>query len=628
MNEWFLAAQNNDAELLLSRLAECSGIFNNKGATALMVAAAQGNLEAVALLIEMEGSVTRPTGWTALMEAAYHGQARVVQMLVPDLAGRQLVEEDGIFSRGSTALIVAATLGHCECVSTLLEYEKEISRWTDEFIQLFKGQETSLATVHDSAGRTPLMYYAMHAHKGLFTLNSHWRAEAKFSAGRLDFTGYSALMHAVRTDNIDFLAYVLSECSVELRIVSPRSRMYSALMMAAELGNLEASELLVSEEAGLANPYGLCALDIAIIHGHYDIVLLLAPTEGHIAIHKECTCVHRLEPGMTPTDIAAKYGSQEMVSILSQRNKPPLTLSTLMTGSGSTHPDSLVLLRSTVPLSSRHNHDIEYNQFSLEPLVTNSDELPANTSDDYGNIEELREKLSSLREANTELRQRLRQIDDEHSRAKDDLQKLAFSLKKQEKEHLQREEALKEDLQTMKDNLNRSIGYSQEIFRENNSLRQKLTHARDVLMALRTERQQTSIHDTALLAEHALLLKELHQLEWTTLGLHSKESTMRALIKRFTNFYNELTKVVRSSPQQIGDNPQIRPQIVSEDQADHEANLSQMITDFVNESLDEAAFPSTRDSSLCFKRSSEYSTYNPEVTSECSERYPQSGTRN
>lgn len=626
MDEWFLAARKNDAELLLSRLDECSGIFNNKGATALMVAAAQGNLEAVALLIETEGTITRPTGWTALMEAAYHGQAQVVQMLALDLAGRQLIEEDGIFSRGSTALIVAATLGHCECVSALLEYEKEISRWTDEFIQLFKGQEACLATVHDSAGHTPLMYYAMHSHKGLFAFDLHRRTEARLSAGRLDFAGYSALMHAVRTDNIDFLAYVLSECPLELRIISPRSRMYSALMMAAELGNLEASELLASEEAGLANPYGLCALDIAIIHGHYDIVLLLAPTEAHIAIHRGCTCIHALEPGMTPTDIAAKYGSPEMLSILSQRTKPPLTLSTLMTGSGGTHPDSLALLRSAVPLSSRHHHDVESDQLSLRSFATNSEGLPPDTSNDYGSIEELREKLSNLREANTELRQRLKQIDDEHNRAKGDLQELAFSLRKQEKEHLQREEALKEALQAAKDNLERSVGYSQEVFQENDSLRQKLAHARDVLMALRTERQQTNIHDTALLAEHSLLLKELRKLEWTALGLHSKESTMRALITRFTNFYNELTRVVKSSSRQSGDDPQRHSQIVSGDQTDYEANLSQIVADFVNESLDEAVFPPTRDSSLCLEQSSECGMRNTEDTNECSEHCLQSET--
>lgn len=626
MDDWFLAARENNAELLLSRSAECSGVFNDKGATALMVAAAQGNLEAVALLAETEVAVTRPTGWTALMEAAYHGQARAVRLLALDLAGKQLVEEDGIFSRGSTALIIAATLGHSECVSVLLEYEKEASHWTNEFIQLFKGQETILAAVHDNAGHTPLMYYAMHAHKGLFALNLHRNAESKLSAGRLDFAGYSALMHAVRTDNTEFIAYVLSECLPELRIVSPRSQMYSALMMAAELGNLEASELLASEETGLANPYGLCALDIAIIHGHYDIVLLLAPTESHITIHKECICVHTLEPGMTPADIAAKYGSPEMLSILSQRNKQSLALSSLIADAGSAHPDSLTLLRSGISLSSRRTRIGDGDRLSQEHgASTINHKALLSERDEYEDIEELREKVLGLREVNAELRKKLKQIDDEHGRAKDDLNRLAISLQKQEEEHARRESALKEALQATKDKLERSADYSQEIFQENNNLRQKLEHARGALVALRDERQQISSHDTALLAEHTLLLKELHQLEWTASGLQSKESILLALIQRFTSFYNELTRVVKvstpHSPQQTGYHPQAK-----EEQIDWDTTLPQMISDLVNDSFDEATAPLTRDTSVRLKRNSECSMYN-ETISDCSGCPPETETR-
>lgn len=639
MEDWFLAAKENNAELLSSRSAECSGIVNDAGVTALMIAAAQGNLEAVALLAETEGIVTRPTGWTALMEAAYHGQSRVVRMLSLDLAGRQLAEEDGIFSRGSTALIVAATLGHSECVSVLLEYEKDVSRWTDEFVQLFKGQETVLTAVHDSAGHTPLMYYAMHSHKGLFAPDLHRNADSKLSAGRLDFAGCSALMHAVRTDNTEFIAYVLSECLVELRIISPRSRMYSALMMAAELGNLEASELLASEEAGLANPYGLCALDIAIIHGHYDIVLLLAPTEAHIAIHRECTCVHVLEPGMTPADVAAKYGTPEMLSILSQKAKPSLTLSALMTGSRSTHPDSLTLLKSGVSLSARHSLTAGCDQFSLGrghlsvgSSTVDPEDLSTGIDSDgnYRDMKELKEKILGLHKVNTELQQRLEHINNEHNKAKEDLQKLSLSLRKQEEEHLRRENALKEDAQAMKEKLEQSSEYSQQIFQENNSLRQKLEHAREALVALRSERQQVGIYDTALLEKHTLLLKELHELEWAASGLQSKESTMLALIQRFTNFYNELTKVVRlsivDSPNQTGngDNLQTFPQISVENQSSHDADLPKMISYFVNESLDEATAPLTQDSSLCFRRNSEDSIHNNEAIWDRLERHQES----
>lgn len=625
MDDWFLAAKENNTELLSSRSVECSGLFNDCGTTALMVAAAQGNLEAVALLAETETAVTRVTGWTALMEAAYHGQSRVVQMLSLDLAGKQLTEEDGIFSRGSTALIVAATLGHLECVSILLRYEQGVSRWTDEFVQLFKGQETILTAIHDSAGHTPLMYYAMHSHKGLFAPDLHRNAESKLSAGRLDFAGYSALMHAVRTDNTEFIAYVLSECLAELRIISPRSRMYSALMMATELGNLEVSELLASEEGGLANPYGLCALDIAITHGYYDIVLLLAPIEAHISIHKECICINVLHAGMTPADIAAKYGTPEMLSILSQRTKPFLTLSTLMTGSKSTHPDSLTLLRSGVTMSAQHNHLADSGQISLDrehhlSLESSAIDTKALLTDidikddnDYEDMKELKEKLVNLHEINAELRQRLRQISDEHGKAKEELRKFALSLKEQEEEHLKREETLTEDLRTMKNKLKQSAEYSQQIFNENSNLRQKLEQAREALVALRSERRQIDIHDATLVAEHTLLLKELHQLTLAASGLQSKESTMLALIQRFTSFYNELTKVVNLSitdtPNQIGETLQIFPQKYIQNQLYHDAKLPQMISAFIDESLDEATapLPLTRDSSICVRRDSESS---------------------
>lgn len=141
------------AALLLCRGADPS-VNDNQGQTALTLAARQGHVGVLQVLLEwVQKKGNRSTaaqtllehvdseGWTALRSAAWGGHKEAVRLLLE--AGAEI---DGCDSDGRTALRAAAWGGHEEIVLTLLKHGAEVDR-------------------SDSEGRTPLIAAAYMAHK-------------------------------------------------------------------------------------------------------------------------------------------------------------------------------------------------------------------------------------------------------------------------------------------------------------------------------------------------------------------------------------------------------------------------------------------------------------------------------
>ena len=104
--------------LLLEAGADKDAATTTDGATALLLAAFQGHLEVVRLLLEAGADKDSATtdGATALLVADREGHLEIVRLLLE--AG---ADKDAATTDGATALLLAAFQGHLEVVRLLLE---------------------------------------------------------------------------------------------------------------------------------------------------------------------------------------------------------------------------------------------------------------------------------------------------------------------------------------------------------------------------------------------------------------------------------------------------------------------------------------------------------------------------
>ncbi|EFO62226.1 Protein 21.1 [Giardia lamblia P15] len=244
-----------------------SGYLDEKGDTALIVAACSGNYEAVSILAPLEAGIRGPgrqtalmhlsslgcssqllkplvpieagltdnMGWTALMFAALWGHVETMSCLVDLEAGMQ--DQDGM-----TALMHATSKKRCNAVEYLLAHcrQKEISR-------------------QNGLGRTALMIAATLGGAESYTIV---QALAPQEARMKDQNGMTALMLAARCNvksNAEILVY-LSRLEAKMQ---DRDGM-TALMHACLRGNGTALEVLARSETGILDKRGYCALNHCI----------------------------------------------------------------------------------------------------------------------------------------------------------------------------------------------------------------------------------------------------------------------------------------------------------------------------------------------------------------------------
>ncbi|EFO63826.1 Protein 21.1 [Giardia lamblia P15] len=261
------------------------------GVTALMRAADRNDLPTARALAPLQrgqkasgnvkiGEVTIDKGGTALMMAAARGHAKIVELLVGCEGGARV--------GGWSALVFAARSGcsgirlndplvdHPRCVELLVEYESNISGWTELIHAAYRGDISAarnnlrMKGRRDASGWTALMYAAARGHERIVEL-------LREESGIQNNTGQTALMWAARNGHPECVRLLLEKES-EMR----NTKGWTALMNAVWGGHIECVKLLLGERE-LRTVYDYCdyprhttALDIAEKKGHKEIVDILS----------------------------------------------------------------------------------------------------------------------------------------------------------------------------------------------------------------------------------------------------------------------------------------------------------------------------------------------------------------
>lgn len=273
------------------------------GATALMHACVDNNLEVVRILLPYEDVITDNSGKTGLMIAAEHGYLDLARLLMVTQVGKQR-------ENGQTALMHAAAYDFEEVVELLLPRE---------------------GTMTDNNGWTALMCAAWRgSNKAALVL-------AKVEAGMASKQGETAFLCACDAGNYELARLLLekegrstlrtgetglhlaarSGCKaiVEL-LLEPLCRKQTkagktALMYAASAGNLEIVMLLLEKEVGYQDTDGRTATMNAILNGHEGCMTALLPHEKEIVDKKGQTALivaQSTTPSVMSYHVAALLG--------------------------------------------------------------------------------------------------------------------------------------------------------------------------------------------------------------------------------------------------------------------------------------------------------------------------------
>ncbi|TNJ26256.1 Kinase, NEK [Giardia muris] len=250
-----LAAKFNHASVCEVLLTREKGMRNRNEWTALMVAAQADSVDAAAVLLKDEAGMLLLTGEmttfkTAMMVAAEYGRLGVVQLLLPFEAGKQT-------SDGHSALMFAATNGHEQVTELLARSEAKLQ----------------LSLKSAAPGSTAMHLAAELGHASCL------RPLLSFASGvavkRND--GITALMLAASRNHVECVRLLKAR---QMRLQSNAGM--TALMLAASRGHADCVRELIDEEFGLTNNDGFTALALAAKAGHSEAVRLLLPREGDI----------------------------------------------------------------------------------------------------------------------------------------------------------------------------------------------------------------------------------------------------------------------------------------------------------------------------------------------------------
>ncbi|TNJ30694.1 Ankyrin repeat protein 2 [Giardia muris] len=172
-------------------LIELEGKLQDEaGRTALMWAISHDQMECVRLLVAKETSIAKPWGETALMWAVFYGANQFVNLLL-DEAGMQtthhlrwmMMSTDVCTLKGTTALMLAATMDRTDCAISLLPRELKL---------------------RDESGRTALMLAAYHGSLNIIPL-------LREEEGLRSLEGKTAFLYALERDNLSCALELISE---------------------------------------------------------------------------------------------------------------------------------------------------------------------------------------------------------------------------------------------------------------------------------------------------------------------------------------------------------------------------------------------------------------------------------
>ncbi|KAF7557389.1 hypothetical protein G7Z17_g642 [Cylindrodendrum hubeiense] len=261
---------------------------DNRGQTALQLAANAGETDAVKLLVESGSDLgcKSDSGDTPLHFAAVEGHRETVQFLL-----ESSIDVDAANREGRTAVAVAAESGHLEVLQLLFERGADIK-------------------IPDSKGLTPLHLAAKSDHNDAtqFLIEKGSEIEAK------DANGYSSLALAVANrcgSSVEGLAGKGADVFTKVDEAS------TILHLAASANSIRAARLLVSSgvDINAGDKHGQTALTLAAKNGSIVMVRLLLDSGADPSIVDE--------HGWSPLHHAAKLGYPVITEILLRKRVDP-----------------------------------------------------------------------------------------------------------------------------------------------------------------------------------------------------------------------------------------------------------------------------------------------------------------
>ncbi|XP_031732098.1 protein TANC2 isoform X3 [Anarrhichthys ocellatus] len=283
---------HSDAVALLLDLGAQVDAQSQDRLTALGFAAAAGHLDIVSMLSQHKAKAGHvdSSGRCVLVHAAQRGRLEVLRFLLRRVdwscASRcQAVQQ---------ALIAAASTGHAEIVSYLLDLPEE-----DE-----EEEERPEINTPDSLwGETALTAAAGSGRLAVCRLLLDQGAAIEQCNRR----GMAPLFSAVRRGHLQVVELLLSH-GVEVNMVDQQGR--TALMTAASEGHMNTAQLLLDHGASLdqTDREGLTPLSWACLKGQLPLVREL--------VERGAATTHVDRSGRTPLDLAAFRGDPEVVQHL------------------------------------------------------------------------------------------------------------------------------------------------------------------------------------------------------------------------------------------------------------------------------------------------------------------------
>ncbi|TNJ27505.1 Ankyrin repeat protein 2 [Giardia muris] len=249
------------------------------GSTALMTAAMTGYVRGVEILLDLEAGLQDNEGKLALDYAIMRGKFDCAKLLlsteadVRDSQGhtafdRHITKHNDVTIRLLTLLnaelspLETAILRNYDVCAAALLLQAEGLDVNPGCTSLMAGviiDREDLVLKHlekvggqDNQGRTALMYAAIHNKPDLVHFFT------KTEAGKVDNSGWTALMHAVKKDHVEVARLLLCEAGVQ----AFGDNGTTALILAAEKGNVELVTLLAPYEIGLCTTKGTTALSV------------------------------------------------------------------------------------------------------------------------------------------------------------------------------------------------------------------------------------------------------------------------------------------------------------------------------------------------------------------------------
>ncbi|KAM3863755.1 protein TANC2 [Diretmus argenteus] len=273
---------------------------SHDGFTALGFAAASGHLDLVTLLSQHRAKVGHVdgSGRCVLVHAAQQGHLEVLRFLLQcaDWSCTSCCGQRGA-SRSQAiqqALIAAASMGHREIVSYLLDLPEE-----DE-----EAEERAEINTSDSLwGETALTAASSRGRLDVCRLLLDQGAAVEQGNRR----GVVPLFSAVRQGHWQVMELLLNH-GAEVNMTDQQGQ--TPLMTAASEGHLTTAQFLLDHEASLdqTDREGLTALSWACLKGQLPLVRILVERGG--------ATTHADRSGRTPLDLAAFYGDPDVVQYL------------------------------------------------------------------------------------------------------------------------------------------------------------------------------------------------------------------------------------------------------------------------------------------------------------------------